>query len=443
MAFKISVIGTGYVGIVSGTTFAAQGNSVICVDIDQHKVELMRQGIPPIYEPGLEWLLKHNIEGNRLFFTTDLKYAIENSDIVFLCLPTPPDKDGAADLQNVLATSKEIAEIIRDNDLPRNKIIVDKSTVPVGTGEKVKKIFDDILPENEIEITSNPEFLSEGTAVEEAMKPDRVVVGTESQRVKDIMKDLYEPFLRSGNPLLFMDVRSAEITKYAANSMLALRISFMNELARYCDKVEADIELIRLGIGTDPRIGRRYLYAGLGYGGSCLPKDVKALIHSANEANSPVEMVQTAYEINNTQVHYFLSKIVKRFGKLNNLHFAMWGLSFKPNTDDLRESPALALINLLLAEGANVSVYDPQAMENTRKLFSDKITYGKDQYEILNQADALILTTEWSIFRKPEFDTMKNLLKNPVIFDGRNLYDLNEMKDFGFEYYSIGRKQIS
>ncbi|HRS00922.1 MAG TPA: UDP-glucose/GDP-mannose dehydrogenase family protein [Bacteroidota bacterium] len=442
MAFKISVVGTGYVGIVSGTTFAAHGNSVICVDIDEQKVQKMREGIPPIYEPGLEWLLKNNIEGKRLFFTTKLKEAVENTDIIFLCLPTPPDKDGAADLQNVLATSKEIAEIIRDNNLSQNKIIVDKSTVPVGTGEKVKKIFDEILPNNEIEVVSNPEFLSEGTAVEEAMKPDRVVIGTNSQRVRDIMKELYEPFLRSGNPLLFMDIRSAEITKYAANSMLALRISFMNELARYCDNVEADIDLIRLGIGLDPRIGKRYLYAGLGYGGSCLPKDVKALIHSANEANTPIQLVQTAFIINETQVHYFFSKITNRFGSLNDLHFAVWGLSFKPNTDDIRESPALRIIDLLLSEGATVSVYDPQAIEKTRELYTDRINYGKDQYEILAQADALILATEWSIFRKPEFDKVKQELKNPIIFDGRNQYDPDEMQNLGFEYYPIGRKRI-
>lgn len=443
MAFKISVIGTGYVGIVSGTTFAAHGNTVICVDIDEKKVNMMQQGIPPIYEPGLEWLLKNNIEGNRLIFTTNLKEAIERTELTFLCLPTPPDKDGAADLQNVLSVAKEIAEIIRDNNLPKNKIIVDKSTVPVGTGEKVKKIFDEIIPDNDIEIVSNPEFLSEGTAVEEALKPDRVVVGTESQRVKEVMRELYEPFLRSGNPLLFMDIRTAEITKYAANAMLAVRISFMNELARYCDNVGADIDQIRLGIGSDPRIGRRYLYAGLGYGGSCLPKDVKALIHSSNEANTPIQVVQTASIINETQVNYFLAKILQRFGNLNNLHFAVWGLAFKPNTDDIRESAALKLIELLLSEGAIVSAYDPQAIEKTREIFGDKISYGKDQYQILNQADALILATEWSIFRRPEFDEMKKLLKNPIIFDGRNQYDPNEMKELGFEYYPIGRKHIS
>lgn len=443
MAYKISVIGTGYVGIVSGTTFAAHGNTVICVDIDEKKVEMMRQGIPPIYEPGLEWLLKNNIEGNRLFFTTDLKEAVEKSDLIFLCLPTPPDKDGAADLQNVLSTAKDISEIIKNNNLSKDKIIINKSTVPVGTAEKVKMIIDDILPENEIEVVSNPEFLSEGTAVEEAMKPDRVVVGTDSKRVQEIMRDLYEPFLLSGNPLLFMDVRSAEITKYAANAMLAVRISFMNELARYCDNIGADIDLIRRGIGTDPRIGRRYLYAGLGYGGSCLPKDVKALIHSANEANTPIQLVQTSSIINETQVHYFFSKILRRFGNLNNLHFALWGLSFKPNTDDIRESPALKIIELLLSEGAKVSVYDPQAMSRTNEIFSDKINYGKEQYEILDKADALILTTEWSIFRKPDFIAVKKLLNNPIIFDGRNQYDPNEMESLGFEYYPIGRRQIS
>lgn len=439
MSHKISVIGTGYVGIVSGTTFAAQGNTVYCVDIDIEKIEKLKKGISPIFEPGLDWLLKKNYEENRLIFTTDISEAVRNTQVIFLCLPTPPNEDGSADLQHVLNVSEQIAKIIKDQNLPKDKIIVDKSTVPVGTGEKVKAIFDNILGKNDIEVVSNPEFLREGFAIEDALKPERVVVGTNSDRVKEIMKDLYEPFLRSGNPLIFMDVKSAELTKYAANAFLATKISFMNDLARYCETIGADIELVRLGIGSDSRIGKRFIFPGVGYGGSCFPKDVKALIHSSNEVGIHLEIVNATERVNASQIEFYFSKILKRFQNLSNLKFAVWGLSFKPNTDDIRESPSFKIIDKLLANGAKVQAYDPEAIENTKKIYGDKISYYNDLYKVLDGVDALLLITEWSVFRRPDFGLIKNTLKNPIIFDGRNQYDPIEMKNLGFEYYPIGR----
>ncbi len=439
MSHKISVIGTGYVGIVSGTTFAAQGNTVYCVDIDIEKIEKLKKGISPIFEPGLDWLLKKNYEENRLIFTTDISEAVRNTQVIFLCLPTPPNEDGSADLQHVLNVSEQIAKIIKDQNLPKDKIIVDKSTVPVGTGEKVKAIFDNILGKNDIEVVSNPEFLREGFAIEDALKPERVVVGTNSDRVKEIMKDIYEPFLRSGNPLIFMDVKSAELTKYAANAFLATKISFMNDLARYCETIGADIELVRLGIGSDSRIGKRFIFPGVGYGGSCFPKDVKALIHSSNEVGIHLEIVNATERVNASQIEFYFSKILKRFQNLSNLKFAVWGLSFKPNTDDIRESPSFKIIDKLLANGAKVQAYDPEAIENTKKIYGDKISYYNDLYKVLDGVDALLLITEWSVFRRPDFGLIKNTLKNPIIFDGRNQYDPIEMKNLGFEYYPIGR----
>jgi UDPglucose 6-dehydrogenase len=442
MSHKIAIIGTGYVGIVSGTTFAAHGNEVICVDIDIEKIEKLKQGISPIFEPGLEWLLKKNYEEGRLNFTTDLATSIESSDLVFLCLPTPPSEDGSADLQHVLNVAKDIAVIIRDYNLPKNKIIIDKSTVPVGTGDKVEEIFDLILGENDIEVVSNPEFLREGFAVEDAMKPERVVVGTSSERVKYIMRDLYDSFLRSGNPLIFMDRKSAELTKYAANAFLATKISFMNDLSRFCEVVGADIELIRKGIGADSRIGKRFIFPGIGYGGSCFPKDVRALMYSSEEIGLPLQIIQATQQVNNSQIEYFYKKIKDRFKNLKGKKIAIWGLSFKPNTDDVRESPAFKLIDIFLENGVEIQAYDPEAIENTRKQYGDKIKYYKDPYSVLSDVDALVLVTEWSLFRSIDFNKMKALMKNYIIFDGRNQYEIEEMINSGFEYHSVGRKSI-
>ena len=402
----------------------------------------MKKGISPIFEPGLEWLLKKNYEEGRLNFTTDLAKSIELSDLIFLCLPTPPSEDGSADLQHVLHVAKDIAVIIRDQNLPKNKIIVDKSTVPVGTGDKVQEIFDLILGENEIEVVSNPEFLREGFAIEDAMKPERVVVGTSSERVKNVMRDLYDSFLRSGNPLIFMDRKSAELTKYAANAFLATKISFMNDLSRYCEAVGADIELIRKGIGADSRIGKRFIFPGIGYGGSCFPKDVRALMYSSEDIGVPLQIIQATQEVNNTQIEYFFNKIKKRFQNLEGKKIAIWGLAFKPNTDDVRESPAFKLIDLLLENDVEIQAYDPEAIENTRKHYGDKIKYYKDPYTVLKDVDALILVTEWSLFRSIDFNKMKSLMKEFIIFDGRNQYELDEMINSGFEYHSVGRKSI-
>lgn len=439
MSHKISVIGTGYVGIVSGTTFAAQGNIVYCVDIDTAKIEKLKKGISPIFEPGLDWLLKKNYEESRLIFTTDIAEAVRNTQVIFLCLPTPPNEDGSADLQHVLNVSEQIANIIKEQNLSKDKIIIDKSTVPVGTGEKVKAIFDRVLGPNEVEVVSNPEFLREGFAIEDALKPERVVVGTSSERVKEIMRDLYEPFLRSGNPLIFMDVKSAELTKYAANAFLATKISFMNDLSRYCERIGADIELVRLGIGSDSRIGKRFIFPGVGYGGSCFPKDVKALIHSSNEVGINLEIVNATERVNASQIDFYFSKIQKRFQNLSQLRFAVWGLAFKPNTDDIRESPSFKVIDKLLYYGAHVQAYDPEAIENTKRIYGNQITYYNDMYKVLEGADALLLITEWSVFRRPNFELIKSRLNNPIIFDGRNQYDPIEMKNLKFEYYPIGR----
>lgn len=443
MIYNIAIIGSGYVGLVSGTCFANTGNYVVGVDIDENKVKLMTDGISPIYEPGLEHLMKKNIKENRLSFTTDLKSTVLKSEIIFLCLPTPPNEDGSADLDYVLNMAGEIANILKNNNNNDHKILVNKSTVPVGTAEKVRNILDKEYPNNNLEVVSNPEFLAEGYAVEDALKPDRVVIGTRSERVVAIMKDLYEPFLRSGNPIYFMDEKSAEVTKYAANSFLAIKISFMNDLARYAETVGADVEKIRDGIGSDSRIGKKHLYPGLGYGGSCFPKDVKALVYSSQENSSLLRLVQLAQEINNTQIDYFLEKLYKHFD--NNLEgktFAIWGLAFKPNTDDVREAPAFAAIDRLLAKGAKVNVYDPEAIENTKAIYGDKINYTTNPYECANGCDSLLVITEWLIFRNPDFNKLAANLKNKVIFDGRNLYDAKELKELGFNYYSIGRRPI-
>lgn len=445
MAFKIGIIGTGYVGIVSGTTFAETGNDVICVDIDEAKIEKMRKGISPIYEPGLERLMVHNIEENRLKFTSNLKEAVLNCEIIFLCLPTPPDADGSADLKFVMNVSKDIANIIKEENITTNKIIVDKSTVPVGTSEKVNNIFADILGiNNNVFVCSNPEFLREGYAIEDAMKPERVVIGTSSSWVGEKMKDLYKPFLRSGNPIYIMDEKSAEVTKYAANSFLATKISFMNDLSAYCETVGADIDSIRLGIGSDSRIGKRFLFAGLGYGGSCFPKDVQALNFSADQNNSELLIVKATEEINQKQTLRFIDKIINRFdGDVEGKTFAIWGLAFKPNTDDVRDAPAFKVIQNLVDRGANLRVFDQEAIENTKAKFGDKIYYSEDMYDCIKDSDALVVCTEWSVFRTPNYDKIKASLKNNLIFDGRNVYETKEMEELGFEYYSIGRRVVN
>lgn len=444
MAYEISVIGTGYVGLVTGTCFAATGNNVWCVDIDAEKVEKMKQGICPIFEPGLDYLLKQNISEGRLNFTTDLESAILKTSIVFLSLPTPPNEDGSADLAHVKNVARDIAELLKKHNLQNTpKIVINKSTVPVGTSVIVKNIFNEVMPENKVEVASNPEFLREGFAVEDALKPERVVIGTSSKFVEDTLRDLYKPFVRSGNPIYVMDEKSAEVTKYAANAFLATKISFMNDLSEYCEKVGADIENIRLGIGSDSRIGKRFLFAGIGYGGSCFPKDVRALIYSAKEQGVGLEIVESAHDVNSMQANRFFDKIHNRYeGNLAGKKFAVWGLAFKPNTDDTREAPAFSLIESLLDSGAKINVYDPEASENARRKFGSKIEYAWNMYECLRECDALIIVTEWSMFRTPDFNKIRELMKHQVIFDGRNVYQLSEMESEKFEYHSIGRRII-
>jgi UDPglucose 6-dehydrogenase len=436
---KIAVVGTGYVGLVTGTCFAETGNSVICVDIDRNKVERMRNGIVPIYEPGLELLFDRNTKQGRLHFTTDLAAAIKDAQIIFLALPTPPGEDGSADLSYILGVAKDLSTIIEDY-----KVIVDKSTVPVGTAEKVHAALAANLDESLFDVVSNPEFLREGVAVDDFLKPDRVVIGTQSDRAQALMHQLYEPFVRQGNPIIFMDERSAEMTKYAANSYLATRITFMNEIANLCERVGANVDMVRIGMGSDSRIGKRFLFPGVGYGGSCFPKDVQALAKTAEENDYDFSILKSVMQVNNKQKHILSEKISNHFGgDLNGKTIAMWGLAFKPNTDDIREAPALYIIEDLLQAGAKVKAYDPEAMENIKALFGDRITLVDDQYEALIEADVLAIVTEWSVFRTPSFKVIKELLKEPVIFDGRNLYDLQRMESKGFHYESIGRNTIS
>ncbi len=444
MAYNISVIGTGYVGLVTGTCFAATGNNVICVDVEEEKINSLQQGIPTIFEPGLERLLKTNVKEERIHFTTNLENAVKNSLLIFLCLPTPPYEDGSADLHHVMDVANEIGRILKNHNFKEKKIIVNKSTVPVGTAEKVRNILLKYLPAEKFEVASNPEFLREGFAVEDSTLPERVVIGTSSDYTKEIMTDLYQPFVRTGNPIIIMDEKSAEITKYAANSFLATKISFMNDLSAYCEKTGADIEKIRLGIGADSRIGKKFLFAGIGYGGSCFPKDVRALLFSTEEAETPLSIVRAAYEVNNKQIVRFTEKILKRFNNdVRNKTFALWGLAFKHNTDDTREAPAFRIIDILLEFGAKIVAYDPEAMENTKLRYGNKIEYAENFYTALNNSDALVIATEWTLFRSPDFLKMKSLMKEPIIFDGRNLYDLDEMEKLGFEYYCVGRKAIN
>ena len=433
---NIAVVGTGYVGLVTGTCFAETGNNVICVDIDEKKVKQMQNGVVPIYEPGLDVLFERNIKENRLKFTTNLKEAVNQADIIFLALPTPPGADGSADLSFVLGVGEELGKIITDY-----KIIIDKSTVPVGTAEKVHEAVEKHAKVN-FDIVSNPEFLREGFAIDDFMKPDRVVIGTESEKAKKILSDLYKPFVRQGNPILFMDEKSAELTKYAANSFLATKITFMNEIANFCEIVGANVDDVRIGIGADDRIGKRFLFPGIGFGGSCFPKDVQALVKSGRENNYDFEIINAVLRVNDIQRVKLVDKLINHYGNLKGLKFAMWGLAFKPDTDDIREAPALYIINKLLELGAEIVAYDPEAMDNVKSLYQDKITFVDHQYDTLNNADALLIVTEWGAFRNPDFNKMKSLLKENKIFDGRNLYDLNDMKNKGFYYESIGRKTV-
>lgn len=431
---KLAVVGTGYVGLVTGTCFAETGNHVVCVDIDQEKVNKLKSGIVTIYEPQLDVLFERNVKQGRLSFTTNLKEAVEQSDIIFLALPTPPGEDGSADLSYILGVADQLGHIINGY-----KIVIDKSTVPVGTAERVRLAIAKNA-KHPFDVISNPEFLREGYAVEDFLKPERVVIGTSSDQAKKKMEQLYAPFIRQGNPVIFMDEKSAELTKYAANSFLATKISFMNEIANLCELVGADVDMVRIGIGTDSRIGKRFLFPGIGYGGSCFPKDVKALVKTSEEFKYDFKILKSVLQVNDKQWRLFIEKMDRHYkGDLSGKTIALWGLAFKPNTDDIREAPALYLIDYLLSKKAHVRVYDPEGMNNVKKLYPNQIHYSLDQYDALVGADALLIATEWSVFRTPDYNVMKEKLKEPLIFDGRNLYNVQEIKDLGFTYYSVGR----
>lgn len=435
---KIAVIGTGYVGLVTGTCFAETGNTVTCIDIDENKINKLNSGSLTIYEPGLEKLFLRNQKENRLHFTTSLQQGIIGAEVIFLALPTPPGEDGSADLKYILGVADNLGKLITEY-----VVIIDKSTVPVGTAEKVQAAISKNTSV-EFDIVSNPEFLREGVAVDDFMKPDRVVIGTQSERAKKILNDLYLPFVRQGNPIIYMDEKSAELTKYAANSFLATKITFMNEIANLCELFGADVDMVRKGIGSDERIGKRFLFPGIGYGGSCFPKDVKALAKSAKDVNYDFMILNAVMEINEKQKLHLVPKIKAYFNnELKGKKIALWGLAFKPNTDDIREAPSLTIIKELLSEGATITAYDPEAMKNVKVLLGDKIKYTEHQYDALQDADALVIATEWSEFRTPDFGRIYSLLKNKVIFDGRNLFDLNKMKEQGFIYMSVGRRSIT
>ena len=434
---NIAVIGTGYVGLVTGTCLAETGNNVVCVDIHEEKVNKMQQGIIPIYEPHLDALFHRNIKAGRLIFTTEITDAIKNASIIFLALPTPPGEDGSADLSYVLGVADQLGKLITDY-----KVIVDKSTVPVGTADKVHKAIA-VNSKVDFDVVSNPEFLREGFAVDDFMKPDRVVIGTSSEKAGKIMEELYKPFVRQGNPIIIMDERSAELTKYAANAFLATKITFMNEIANLCEKVGADVDMVRIGIGSDDRIGKRFLFPGIGYGGSCFPKDVQALAKSAKDSDYNFKILDAVMDVNEKQKTIIVPKVKAYFNnQLKGKKIAFWGLAFKPDTDDIREAPALYIIDELLKEGATITAFDPEAMNNVKSLLGDKIHYANDHYEVLKDADALIIATEWSLFRTPDFEKVATLLKNKTIFDGRNLYGLQQMKELGYYYSSIGRETI-
>jgi UDPglucose 6-dehydrogenase len=430
---KIAIIGTGYVGLVTGTCFSETGNDIICVDNNKQKIDSLNQGIVPIYEPGLDELIKRNVKEGRLVFTTDIKQAIDKSLFIFICVGTPPRKDGSADLSAVWAVSEEIAK-----DMNGYKIIVTKSTVPVGTTDRVAEIISK-KTKYQFDVASNPEFLKEGAAIDDFMKPDRVVIGTEDPRVEALMKELYTPFMRTGKPILAMNIRSSELTKYAANAMLATRISFMNEIANLCEKVGADINMVRIGMGSDPRIGQSFLFPGVGYGGSCFPKDVRAIIEVARDVGYKMRILPMVEEVNQYQKLVLANKILEYFkGDLQGKKIAVWGLSFKPRTDDMRDAPAIDIIHKLIEAGACVAVYDPVAVCETKKIFENRIQYGDKNYDVLHDADALAVITEWNEFREPDFDRCKAIMKHPVIFDGRNIYDGKKLKAKGFEYFGIG-----
>ena len=435
---KIAVIGTGYVGLVTGTCLAETGNDVICVDVNEAKVLKMQNGEVPIYEPGLDVLFHRNIAQGRLVFTTDLAAGIKEAQIIFMALPTPPGGDGAADLSYILGAAKDISKLVTEY-----KVIINKSTVPVGTADKVQAVFKENTSV-EIDVVSNPEFLREGVAVDDFMKPDRVVIGTSSEKAKKLLLELYGPYVRQGNPILFMDERSSELTKYAANSFLATKITFMNEVANLCEIVGADVDAVRKGIGSDARIGKRFLFPGIGYGGSCFPKDVQALAKAADEHNYDFQILRAVMNVNERQKIVLVDKLLKYYkNDLKGKHFALWGLAFKPETDDIREAPALYIIQELVKHGATVTAFDPEGIDNVKALIGDKIQYSSNQYEALEGADALLIATEWSVFRNPDFERMEQTLTNKVIFDGRNLYDLEKMIDLGYYYNSVGRKLIN
>ncbi len=440
---NICVIGTGYVGLVAGTCFADSGNDVICVDIDAKKIERLKKGEIPIYEPGLEELVRRNAKDGRLRFTTDIAYAVKNSLVCFIAVGTPPGEDGSADLKYVLGAARDIGRY-----MDGYKIIVDKSTVPVGTASKaraaIKEEIDKRGKDYAFDVVSNPEFLKEGAAIDDFMKPDRVVIGAEAEKAKEIMRELYEPFVRTGKPILFMDVKSAEVTKYAANAMLATKISFINEIANLCALVGADINNVRKGIGHDRRIGFEFLFPGVGYGGSCFPKDVQAIIRTAGEYGYDMKILKSVEDVNYRQKGVIVAKILEHFKRQDSNSLAgktigIWGLSFKPKTDDMREAPSITIISKLLDAGAKIKAHDPEAMDEARKIFGNKVEYIKDNYEVARGADALAIITEWNEFRRPNFEKIKNLMKSPVIFDGRNIYDPVEMRNMGFTYYGMGK----
>ena len=436
---QLAIIGTGYVGLVTGTCFAETGNNVMCIDIDENKINKLKQGKTPIYEPGLEVLLERNIKENRLQFTTSINEGIIGAKAIFLALPTPPGKDGSADLKYVLDVAKSLSTIITTYT-----VIVNKSTVPVGTAEKVHAVLAQYLDTSLFDVVSNPEFLREGVAVDDFLKPDRIVIGTNSEKAKKVMDELYQPYIRQGNPIYFMDQRSSEMTKYAANSYLAMRISFMNEMANLCERAGANVDWVRIGMGSDSRIGKRFLFPGIGYGGSCFPKDVKALAFTAQEYDYDYKILNMVMDVNDLQKRILGAKVKNYFGSdLSGCTFGIWGLAFKPETDDIRDAPALDLISELLAAGAKINVFDPEAMENVKQIYGDKIMYAESQYEAIEGASALIVVTEWSEFRNPDFDRIEKCLSHQCIFDGRNVYSMEKMQEMGFYYESIGRKVIN
>ena len=435
---NITIIGTGYVGLVTGTCLADMGNNVTCVDINEKKVQHMQSGKVPIYEPNLEELFHRNISANRLLFTTSLKEAIQDSTVIFLALPTPQGEDGSADLSYVKDVAHDLGKMITDY-----KIIVNKSTVPVGTSDTVKKIIESET-DVEFDVVSNPEFLREGYAVKDFMEPQRIIIGSKSEKAKKILSSLFKPYVTVKRPIIYMDERSSELTKYASNTFLATKITFMNEVANLCEKIGADVDMVRMGMGSDPRIGNKFLFPGIGYGGSCFPKDVNALVKSSDDASYDFKILKSVLNINVKQKKSLVPKVSRYFdSKLTGKKMARWGLAFKPNTDDIREAPALDVINELLLKGVNISAYDPEAMPNMKTIYGDKINFASNSYEALDGVDCLLICTEWSEFRSPDFDKMKSIMKTPIIFDGRNIFDLEDMEDKGFHYESVGRKIIN